>query len=65
MITVNEKKINFYDGMTVADAVLEANEEIGDLTIIIVNKKVVYPNQLNEIISDGISIKVMKILSGG
>lgn len=65
MITVNEKKIKFYDGMTVADAIRVANEEISDITIIMVEKRIIHQNQLNEKISDETKIKILKILSGG
>lgn len=65
MITVNEKNIKFYDGMSVADAIREANEEVSDITIIMVDKKIIHQNQLNEKINDEVKIKILKILSGG
>jgi sulfur carrier protein ThiS len=65
MITVNEKKIKFCDGMAVVDAIREANEEISDITIIMVDKRIIHQNQLNEKINDEAKIKILKILSGG
>lgn len=65
MITVNNKIIIHHEGMTVEDAVLDAGEAVDSMTIIMVDKKIIQHDQIDEIIADNTNIKVLRILSGG
>ncbi len=65
MITVENKVIPFYDGMTVADAIREAGETVDYMTIILEDKHIIQFDQLDKRITDGTKLKVLRILSGG
>lgn len=65
MIAVNDKIIQFREDMTIADAIQEAGEEIDQMTIIMHEKTVIQYNQVDKKISDGTSLKILRILSGG
>jgi thiamine biosynthesis protein ThiS len=66
MIMVNGLKINFENGMTVADALKAAGEGTGAMALIVVNGTVLPCNKVHmEQLSDGTHIKVLPLMSGG
>ncbi|WP_312812832.1 hypothetical protein [Sedimentibacter sp.] len=65
MITVENKVIPFYYGMTVADAIRDAGEIVDNMTIIMENKNIIQFSQIDKKISDGTNLKILRILSGG
>ena len=65
MIAVNDKTIQFYEGMTIAEAIQEAGEMIDHMTIIMQDKTIIQYNQIDKKISDGTSLRILRILSGG
>lgn len=66
MVTVNEKHILYESNMTVADAIREAGESIDDITLVMVDGKVLpCGSKYLEPLLDGSKIKVLRIISGG
>lgn len=66
MITVNNRGIEFHQGMTLAEAIKESGEMLDTMTIVFMDNKVLQHNQLNEEILEGFeNIKLLKIVSGG
>ena len=66
MITVNNKEIEFHQGMTAAEALKEAGEILDSMTIVFMDNKVLQHDQLGEEVLEGFeSIKLLKIVSGG
>lgn len=66
MITVNDKKIEFHDGMTLAEALKQAGEVLDAMTIVFMDNKVLHHDQLeNERLQGCENIKLLKIVSGG
>jgi thiamine biosynthesis protein ThiS len=66
MITVNNREIEFHQGMTAAAALKEAGEMLDTMTIVFMDNKVLQHNELNEKILEGFeNIKLLKIVSGG
>lgn len=66
MITVNEQEILFEQNMTVADALRAAGEAIDDMTLVMMDGKVLPCGQYHlEPLEDGAHIKLLPILSGG
>jgi thiamine biosynthesis protein ThiS len=66
MITVNNREIEFHQGMTAAEALKEAGEMLDTMTIVFMDNKVLQHNELNEKILEGFeNIKLLKIVSGG
>jgi sulfur carrier protein ThiS len=66
MITVNNIEIEFYQGMTAAEALKEAGEMLDAMTIVFMDNKVLQHDQLGEEILEGFeNIKLLKIVSGG
>lgn len=66
MITVNNREIEFHQGMTLAEAIKESGEMLDTMTIVFMDNKVLQHNQLNEEILEGFeNIKLLKIVSGG
>jgi len=66
MVTVNGRKIDYYPGMTVLDALKKADITLDTMTLVIVDEKVISVDQISrELLSDGAKIKLMPIISGG
>ncbi len=66
MITVNNREINYKIGMSVYDALQESGESINNMTLVVVGEKVIAFDKLtDEILNNGMSIKLMHIVSGG
>lgn len=66
MVKVNGQEIRFREGMTIADALREAGKSINNMTLIMLNEKVLHPIQFqNEKLVDGTHIKVFTMVSGG
>lgn len=66
MIIVNNREINYKIGMSVYDALQESGESINNMTLVVVGEKVIAFDKLkDEILDNGMSIKLMHIVSGG
>lgn len=65
MIAVNDKIIQYYEGMSIADAIKEAGEMIDQMTIIMQDKSIIQYNQIDKKVSDGTNLRILRILSGG
>jgi thiamine biosynthesis protein ThiS len=66
MITVNNREIEFHQGMTVAEALKEAGEILDAMTIVFMDNKVLQHDKLGEEMLEGFeNIKLLKIVSGG
>lgn len=66
MIKVNDQQIEFKDGMTVADALKEAGNPVNNMTLVMIDGKVLSYDQFkSENLADGAHIKVLTIISGG
>ncbi|MDF2891564.1 MAG: hypothetical protein K0R80_1931 [Clostridia bacterium] len=66
MITVNEQRIVFYDGMTVADALKAAGELTDAWVLVVLDGKVIPRNKLDIVfVAEGTHIKLLPVLTGG
>lgn len=66
MIKVNNSYIKYVDGMTVGEALKEAEEKIDQMIIVIVNGEVVSQQDINDMtISDKTEILLLPLVSGG
>ncbi len=66
MITVNNREIEFHQGMTAAEALKEAGEILDSMTIVFMDNKVIQHEELYEEILEGVeNIRLLKIVSGG
>ncbi|MBP1927148.1 thiamine biosynthesis protein ThiS [Sedimentibacter acidaminivorans] len=66
MITVNNREINYKIGMSVYDALQESGESINNMTLVVVDEKVIALDKLkDEILNNGMNIKLLHIVSGG
>lgn len=66
MIKVNDKQIEFRDGMTVADALKTAGKSVDNMTLVMVDGKVFSPDQFkSEKLLNGSHIRVLILISGG
>jgi thiamine biosynthesis protein ThiS len=66
MVTVNKQQIEFYDGMTVADALKAAGEVIDAMVLVVVDGKILPRNKLDtELVTENTQIKLLPMLTGG
>lgn len=66
MITVNNRGIEFHEGMTVAEALKESGEILDTMTIVFMDNNVIQHDELNEKMLEGYeNIRLLKIVSGG
>ncbi len=66
MIYVNEKEIPYKLDMTLARVLSAAGEEADEMTLVLLNGKVLnFSQHVLEPIEDGAKIKVLHIVSGG
>ncbi len=66
MIQVNDKKISYVAGMTVADAIEASGATTSAMTIVLVNGKFISLDMLNKTaLKDEATIKLLMLISGG
>ena len=66
MIKVNDKEISFDLGMTVADAIKASGAEITQMTIVLVNGRLIALDIIDvKELTDSTNIKILALLSGG
>lgn len=66
MITVNNRGIEFHQGMTLAEAIKESGEMLDTMTIVFMDNNVFQHDKLHEKMLEGFeNIKLLKIVSGG
>jgi thiamine biosynthesis protein ThiS len=66
MITVNNREIEFHQGMTLAEAIEESGEMLDTMTIVFMDDNVFQHDNLHEKMLEGFeNIKLLKIVSGG
>ncbi|KAF5051156.1 hypothetical protein DSECCO2_422010 [anaerobic digester metagenome] len=66
MITVNNREIEFHQGMTLAEAIKESGEMLDTMTIVFMDDNVFQHDNLHEKMLEGFeNIKLLKIVSGG
>jgi len=66
MVTVNNKKIEFYNGMTVADALKAAGEVPDAIVLVMVDGKILPHNKFDvELVAENTQIKLLPLITGG
>ena len=66
MITINGKEVPFAEGMTVSDAIKAVDEQIDQMTLVLVNKTLLPHSTIyNQALEDGSQIKLLYIMGGG
>lgn len=66
MITVNGNNIEFFSGMTAADALEAAGQTADDVTLVLVDGIVLTQSVLgSHLLEDGDELRVLRIISGG
>jgi thiamine biosynthesis protein ThiS len=66
MITVNNQKIEFHNGMTAADALKAAGEVIDASVLVMADGKILPHNELDiELVAENTQIKLLPVITGG
>lgn len=66
MVTVNNKKIEFYNGMTIADALKAAGEVTDAIVLVMVDGKILPHNKFDvELVAENTQIKLLPLITGG
>ncbi len=66
MIQINDKKISYVAGMTLADAIEASEAQISAMTIVLVNGNYISLDMVKETaLVDGVNIKLLTLISGG
>lgn len=66
MVKVDNKEVEFIEGMTVADALKSAGERLAQMVIVVVDGKIISREDIGiTYLTDNTKVSLLRLISGG